>query len=239
MNLKLIGENWREKLEGLRYSRKLELALHEKARQETLDWAKEQLGASELDGLRPHETVALAVTDRRGKILGADINMPNDLILDNFGRWLAGIITPPAIVNTTRSISLTDINGSSHSNHYIYYFTDYTYNRDGAAVGGAMKVGSGSSAAARGDYDVTTAFGGSPEDDMFPTATGSYSAGYATVAGAITAGGSGTVNEVGLFMKWVYYTAYDVYVMICHDILGSGIPFSAGNIINVSYSFAI
>jgi len=106
-------------------------------------------------------------------------------------------------------------------------------------VGGgtSIQVGSGSTAAARTDYKIETALGTAPEDDLFDTGSGSYAAGATSVAGAITAGGSGTINEVVLAGHWYDETAdnFDDFCLF-HDILVSGEAFTPAQTITVAYT---
>jgi hypothetical protein len=47
----------------------------------------------------------------------------------------------------------------------------------------------------------------------------------------IAAGGSGTVNEIGLFTNFDYLSnGYDTF-MVTHNILGAGVAFVAGNLL--------
>ena len=55
---------------------------------------------------------------------------------------------------------------------------------------------------------------------------------------AISAGGSGTVNETGFFGYWWFQDNSGTLhtYMLFHDILGAGVAFVAGNTINLSYA---
>lgn len=174
-----------------------------------------------------------------GKVKAQGSSKPNNLILDNFGTWLAAFIQ--AITEATRTITLTDDGGTSRT-VYIYGETAYLFNYpDGAVdIGTQLRVGSGSTAPARDDYAIETAFATSPESTYFDTGTGSYAAGAISLSGSITAGGSGTIREVGLFGYWTAVAAGTRYrFMLFHDALSPAVSFSAGDIIGVSYSITL
>jgi len=238
----LVGEHWRENIQGVELSQRLFDAMHSKARKETRSFILEELKKPKPSisaGLR--ESVAVAVTDQKHMVLEAEINHPNDLILDNFGEFWAAHLHGVEQTTTTSIASLVD--DANVSQNLLIYGDASIYgmwNHHTYEPGVVLAVGSGSSAAARDDYCIETPFGSSPEDSYFNCGNGSYAAGYISTVGSVSAGGSGTVNEVGLFLKAVNWTAMILKTfMLFHDILGSGIPFSAGNIINVSYSIAI
>ena len=107
-------------------------------------------------------------------------------------------------------------------------------------TGTEMQLGSGTTAAMRTDYAIETALGSAPESGRFSTTQGSYNAGYVSFAGAITAGGSGMVNETGFFGAWNTNADNNVSrFMLFRDILGSSVNYTAGNILNCSYSIAV
>lgn len=187
------------------------------------------------------ECVMCAATDERRKILDIGFNTPEDLILDNFGLFLAGNVRNPVatysggvfkdIANVSKTINVFGQAAGSA----------YNYGYSALACGTLLQLGSGTTAAARSNYAIQTALGTAPENTTFGTGYGSYAAGtgYVNFASSITAGGSGTVNETGFFGRWVDQTQSLVTIMLFHDILGSGVAFIAGNSLIVSYSIAI
>jgi hypothetical protein len=182
-----------------------------------------------------HETVALSILNSKGKIESVGINKPDDLILDNFGYWLAGIYRKPVLLAST-SVSLKDTSNTS----LAVYTYDSSFPFSTGTSGTVIKVGSDDTAPARDDYNITAAFGTSPESDYIDTNTGSYAATHATFSGSVTAGGAGTTKETGVYGLWRSTGAGILYYfMLFHDILDTPQAFTAGQIINVSYSIDI
>jgi len=228
-------EHWQSNLQGTPYTTRLDRLIHERARQETARYLLAEAKRTGQLHARMHETVALSILNEKGKIESVGINKPDDLILDNFGYWLAGLIRTP--VQASTSVTLKD---SSNTNRTVaifatsgnYPFNMYFYQKCGTQ----LMVGSNATTATRADYTVGTAFGTAPESGLFDTSTGSYAAGYISFSGAVTAGGSGTVNETGFYGYWAGNSADSYSFMLFHDNLETGQPFTAGQTINCSYS---
>ena len=108
-----------------------------------------------------------------------------------------------------------------------------------SGVGTEMQFGSSTTAAQRTDYKIGTALGTAPESGLFSTGLGSYAGGSVSFSGAISAGGSGTINEMGFFMALCNTSTAQQIIMMFHDILGSGVGYSAGNTLNGSYSISL
>ncbi len=246
-------EHWQSNLQGTPYTTRLDRQIHERAQQETARYLLEEAKRTGILHTRMHETVALSILNSKGKIESVGINKPDDLILNNFGYWLAALIQPPtswAGGTTYASTTLKDTANTSrtvatYANACSIYAGTFNYAGTAQNTGTYLQVGSGTTTAARADYNIETAFGTAPESGVFSTAVGSYAAGYISFSGAVTAGGSGTVNETGFFGKWIYGTpnsAVEVDVanfMLFHDNLETGQPFTAGQTINCSYSIDI
>ena len=106
-------------------------------------------------------------------------------------------------------------------------------------AGTQFQLGSSTTAPTRADYKINTALGTAPESGLFSTGIGSYASGYVSIGGAISAGGSGTVNETGVFGYWFSATNSTPYsFMLFHDVLSSGVSYVAGNTLYVSYSIS-
>ena len=221
-------EHWQSNLQGTTYTTRLDRLIHERARQETARYLLAEAQRTGQLHARMHETVALSILNSKGKIESVGINKPDDLILDNFGSWLAKIYRTP--VYAASAASLKDITNTARD--VLTYNNDYGFANYGCGTN--IGIGSGTTTADRADYNIETAFGTSPESTVFGTTTGSYAAGYISFSGAVTAGGSGTVNETGVFGFW-YYSSYANF-MLFHDNLETGQPFTAGQTINCSYS---
>ena len=245
-------EHWRDNLIGCTFSKRLEEAALRRHGIESaltrMDVQKQHL-LKLLTGRKAellpnmHESVMCAVLEPKNrKIIDVGFNDPKDLILDNFGKWLAAFVRSP-IAGSGKTVVLPD---SSNTNRTLYiYDMDATTTHGfqygaagGSPTGTQVQVGSGSSDPARSDYAIQTAFGAAPENAAFDTGSGSYSSGYVSFSGAITAGGSGTINETGFFGKWYLYNASYLF-MLFHDKLTSGVAFTAGQTLNVSYSIEL
>jgi len=182
----------------------------------------------------PFQHFSTVIISDHDIVKGIAQSKPNNLILDNFGTWLAGLIRAPVVGNKT--ISLQD-DGDVSRDVMTFATTAVAFNTHGAkTLGTGIKVGAGNTPAARDDFDIETAFIVAPEDDIFDTGTGSYAGGAVSVGGVITAGGAGTINETGLYGVWLITAATEHNFMLFHDILVSGEAFVLGNTITVAYT---
>lgn len=226
MSLKELNDNWERQFLGCQFSKRLEQKMLREHTERLLKEADRRI----------FESVVVSVLDRRERIKAVGLNVPNDLILNNFGTWLAGLIKTP--LAAPKEVSLIDSGGVSRT--VAVYRADDSFADATRVVGTRFQVGSGTTSAARGDYKIQTAFTVAPESGVFSTGDGSYAAGNVSCSAAITAGGSGTVNETGFFGTWYSYVAAASYdFMLFHDILAAGVAFAAGQIITVSYSISL
>ena len=117
---------------------------------------------------------------------------------------------------------------------------DDVINRKHAAgainTGTVMEVGSGVTAATRADEQIETNFIVAPEDDSFPTGAGAYAVGAIACAGAIVAGGAGTINETLFSGVWADQDGAAREIALLHDILVAGEAFVLGDTITVTYT---
>ena len=252
-------EHWKDNLIGLTFTRELEKQMMQRHALETtifrterrLEDLKKQLNnlalnrPLSLEGLENISEVA-AVTvlkPKTNKIMDVGFNVLHDLILNNFGIWLSGFIKQPAIVDSYE-FALIDItntsqtfnfysDGSPSPNHVLFN------NLSTYAIGTQLQVGSGTTAAARTNYAIETPFGNAPENTRFSTGAGSYASAAISFSGAISAGGAGTVNEMGFFGYWPPVSEVPKTIMLFHDILSSGVPFVAAETLNASYSILL
>jgi hypothetical protein len=229
-------EHWQDNILGLTLRKRIESAIHERARREEYQWLLEHPRAKHM----MHETVLQAVLDpKTRKILDAAINKPNDLILDNFGKWLAALIKTP--VNNANAFTMVDTGGATRT-FYAYGTSSGSYwyfNYSGAYTGTYLQVGKGQTAAQRSNTNIQTAMGTAPESTVFGTGNGSYAAGNISFSSAITAGGADTIYETGFFGYWYDTVATLRTIMLFHDLLQSGVAFTAGKSLVTSYAIAI
>ena len=185
----------------------------------------------------PFQHFSTVIISDRDIIKGISQSKPNNLILDNFGIWLAGFFRAP--VAATKIINLNDSGGTPRAIHvWEQPNAANLFNVDPSdKIGSLLQVGAGTTAATRADENVETAFGTAPEDDVFDSGTGVYAVGTISLSGALTAGGAGTINETCLFGAWVYGAGSVLAnFLLFHDILVSGEAFVLGNTITVAYT---
>jgi len=183
----------------------------------------------------PFQHFATVIISDRNIIQGITQSKRNNLILDNFGIILAGLIRAPVNANTLSANYKDSAGGSDKCNIYRTGSSGAEFN-EGDGAGFNLQVGAGATAATRADYVIETAFGTAPEDDVFPTGNGSYAAGAVSLSGAISAGGNGTIAECGMYMLLQDDTAVLENVMFFHDILASTEAFVAAQTITVAYT---
>jgi len=163
----------------------------------------------------------------------------SDLILDNFGLWLTGICR--SNVGTTKVVVLK--NRSAVDKNVNVYSTEtqsFFSRTNSGAKGFLVQVGSGTTAPARTDTNIETAFGTSPESINFTSTTDAvYNLTNSNFKflGSITAGGSGTINESIMLSFWeqVVGGSPDSFVMF-RDIISPGQSFVPGQSIALEYT---
>jgi hypothetical protein len=234
----LQGEHWKDNLSGLKWSDPLRYRLLTKHTHDIKLWrAEDQF--KKLSKIRTIQEIieaqknaysnmvesacvaALKPHDLKIKEIG--FNVPDDLFTNNFGTKLAALIhgnqggIDGYIVYDETNTART----SSTSYGPNWYATASSY--------WVIQFGSGTTTAARNNYAMQTAFATSPESTKFQCGPGAYAAGVISFGNLITAGGSGTVNEIGLFNICGWQSGWGNFTMMTHDILGSGVAFVAGN----------
>lgn len=183
------------------------------------------------------EIAVVSILDPRDRsILGMGGSRPDDLVLDQFGTLLAGLIRAPVIGSKT--ISLKGDDGTTNTFAVYGNLTGGTYifNPSGYTVGTKIKVGSGTTAPARANFQLETAFATAPESGYFNTGDGSYAAGIINASGSITAGGSGTINETILAYDITNSNGVVKTIVLFRDAISPGKAFVAGQLINVAYT---
>jgi len=180
------------------------------------------------------------IQDKRGLIKGISQSRRNNLILDHFGEWLALMFRAPVDARNTFIFNDTDLVARTFSFYHSAGAVDDVFCRKEAAgainIGTTMEIGSGTTAATRADEQIETNFVVAPEDDAFPTGVGAYAVGAIACAGAIVAGGAGTINETLLSGMWCDEGGVAREVALLHDILVAGEAFVLGDTITVTYT---
>ena len=197
-----FGEHWRDNLAGLRLDDRIKKAIHAKNLEEI----------RELTHKRRVESCVVAAL-KKDRIAEIGFNKPNDLILDNYGKMLAGLMG-------ATTMNLYDVSNTLRS------IGPNNFNTGGG--GTVIQLGGSTTPPARGDYKIGAVLGTAPENTYFSTGYGSYyPGGYFTFSNGVSAGGSGTVNEAGFFGYWYFYPVL-IYIMLFHDLV-TGVPYTPGN----------
>lgn len=220
--------DWLDEFRGYTYKRKI----IEAAQRSLFEEKAKALGYQP----QISEIALVTITDPRTReIIGMGGSKPDDLVLNNFGTWLAGLIRSPAVA--TKTVSLKADDGTTQT---PYVYSEGSVNcfnqRSGVAAGTRIKVGSGTTAPARANFQIETAFVTAPESGYFNTGDGSYGVGAITCSGSITAGGSGTINETILTGRWTITTGTTFDFLLFRDAISPGKAFVAGQLINVAYA---
>jgi len=165
--------------------------------------------------------------DKNGKIV-------SNLILDQLGVWLAGIFKSGITANKT---VVMQTSGDVAENVNTYGAT--VFNNSGTNFGAYIEIGSGSTAPARDDFSIETAFGTSPEDFRFDTSSDpvwNSGLGNFKALGSIVAGASGTINESSLLFLWDNNASTLRQFNVFRDAISPGQAFTAGQSIAVEYT---
>jgi hypothetical protein len=233
----LKSEHWQDNLSGLNWSDRLKQALQEKQMRELQitrmenDLAEMKKGAMQIrpQNLCDGSIVAALKSKNNPKISEIGFNTPDDLILNNFGTWLAHLLQGPSQTNV-QGYTLYNITNTAKASTIFGYFGTSSYTFNGTPANGIqIQFGSGSTAAARTNYSIQTALGNAPENTRFPSGAGAYANNYVSFGNVIIAGGSGTINEIGLFGFWYWLAGVQDTYMLCRDVLGAGVSYVAGN----------
>ena len=241
--IRLVGEHWQDNLIGLRWNDRLQAAVNQKHLNE-VRLAKAELDLTQLkkgklleQNMIDSAVIAVLKSTSDPKILDVGFSVPEDMFMNNFGLWFATILQPGNLSYATYPIqgySMTDITNTARAITSQYYqggSPTQCYNNSNTGAGTQFQVGSSTAAAARTQYQIQTPFGTAPESGRFSSGAGSYAAGSGVVscAGAIAAGGSGTINEVALFGLWGIIANNWYTFMLTREVLGAGVAFVAGN----------
>jgi len=169
--------------------------------------------------------------DRNGKII-------SNLILDQFGVFLAGIFRKNTGANT--SVVLKDVSGVNKTVR-MYGTTGSLFNDTASNIGSGLRVGSGSTPPARTDFKIETAFGTAPESLNFVIGSNpifNTAQGFFKTAGTITAGGSGTINE-SIHELLLNALGVTIVFSMFRDIISPAQAFIAGQTISLEYTIQL
>ena len=163
----------------------------------------------------------------------------SDLILDQFGVLLAGVLSK--FTGVDKIIQLKSKTGALINLRAIGAGTTFPQTGFGG-IGNSFQIGSGSTSPARTDFDIETAFGTAPENtNMFPATDPVFNSGLGNfkMVASITAGGVGTINEsiwIGRFLNTS--NATNEYAFF-RDVISPAVPFVAGQTIALEYTIQL
>ena len=168
--------------------------------------------------------------DKNGKII-------SNLILDNFGIFLAGIFK--AFLGGTKTVLLRS---TTVPNEAVNTYGGNLFGITAVNFGSFLQVGSGSTPPSRSDFNIETAFGTAPEsvaltgvsDPVFNSGLGNFK--YSV---SIQAGGAGTINESVSFLKFTTNVFNFRSFAMFRDIISPSASFIAGQTIALEYTIQL
>jgi len=166
--------------------------------------------------------------DKNGKII-------SNLILDQFGIWLAGIFKGGLLSNT---VVIKDETNTDRT--LRIYSTGNTFqNKD--SLRALFRVGSGTTAPIRTNLALETPFVTLPESSSIESSIPIFNSGLGNFkqVGSITAGGAGTINETILLVIWRDVVPADRVITLFRDIISPAQPFIVGQSIALEYTVQI
>jgi hypothetical protein len=169
----------------------------------------------------------------------------DNLILDNFGLWFAGILSGTSNAGATGSL-IDDANATKTVRWYQLPGINSSNFNDNASfnksLGIKIKMGSDTATAiARSNYKIYAPLGSGPESGYLPANAGAYTGSFTIIyqGDANPTGGAGTVNEIGTFGVWADASANDITIMLARDLVTPGVMYTAGKLLRGAYTWQI
>jgi len=171
----------------------------------------------------------VSITENK-EIKSIGMSCMNDLLTDNFGNFLKGILG-------IQSFDMNDL--SNLSKNYVIPSGTVAYNMLGiGSLGTNIRVGKGTTPATRQDFNIENPFTTSPESLAFQLAgVGGWNSGLGQVSiqGAITAGDSGAISETILIQQFRNFNIGIGTSVFSRDNISPVVNFIVGQTINVNY----
>jgi len=168
--------------------------------------------------------------DKDGKII-------SNLILDQFGVWLAGLFSFQSA--SQRNITIKSTGGINKTVAVYTAGTFFGTLQGGLTVGAKIQVGQGSTSPTRADFTIETPFGTAPESAAFVAPSNPvYNSGLGNFkySSTINAGGAGTISESILTARWRDIgLTIDNYILF-RDIISPSVTFISGQTIALEYT---
>lgn len=217
------SKSWRDQLRGATFSNKLSIKITES-----------RLAEAQRSHLRLPELGMVAALNSDGVIKEIGFNREGDLFLDNFGQWLAGIV----VCRSNQVKVLKDIDGVNRNVPFTHIGSGDRWNRQiNQSPGMWFQLGSGSTSPSRSNYCIETAFATAPENAKFEGSWGMHTSGFCINAGAISAGGSGTINESAAMTRWATNNNDEYFFAIVRDAISPGVSFVASDVLCATLTF--
>jgi len=168
------------------------------------------------------------------------ISCMNDLLLDNFGKWIGLMLAGnPATVILKQTGDVGFDVGVFHTTRNFNQAT-----AGSVSVGTQIKIGQGLTGAIRSNFGIETAFGTAPESGLQSTGNGGYNSGLGKVDIPMVpfgAGGAGAISETGYFAQWHLTNGAFNQSTFClaRDNISPVVDFTLGQTINVDYSLLL
>jgi hypothetical protein len=184
----------------------------------------------------------LIIVQENKEIKSLGGSKPNDLLVDNFGEWLAGMHR--ALGGGISTFSIIDTSSVAQVLNW-YEASDQQFTAGGNSntvpVGTEIQIGRGTTPPIRQDVNIETAFSnGGVEDSAISTGTGSYVPSQAQVRVPATIApttGSGSISETVLFAKWYRTTNTQIKLLLAHDAISPVASFISAQSVFVEYRF--
>jgi len=187
--------------------------------------------------LHAHSIVSVTENDEIKKI---GVSCMNDLLLDNFGKWL-GMMLAGSPSNQT----LFQTGGVGFDVGVFHTTLNFNqFNVASNAVGTQIAIGQGLTTAQRTDVNIETFFASAPEAGNQSTGNGGWNSGLGKVdipMVPIGAGGSGLISETCYFAVWhLTNGTFNVSTFcLARDNIAPSVPFIIGQTINVDYALLL
>lgn len=225
-----ISNRWLTELKGKSYNSKTMLDADR--------YMKEQIKSFYGGHIPSFKESATIVCHDKGEIKGIGASCVDDLILDNFGKLLAGLIRSP--VTGASSITMTNESNLVKTIN-VWNTVAPAFNVVGNNIGTYTKMGSGATAPARTDYKIETNLLTAPESGYQNTGNGGWNSalGKMTTANTIISGGSGTVKESGLVGIYADNASVVTGFLLAHDAITPNVDFVIAQNLTCQYVFTM
>ncbi len=171
----------------------------------------------------------VSITENK-EIKSIGMSCMNDLLTDNFGNFLKGILG-------IQGFFMNDLSNSAKQYNCPNGTTAYNHSGIGT-LGTTIQVGTGLTPATRQDTNIQNPFGTAPESSAFNLAgVGGWNSGLGQISmsGAITAGDSGAISEAVLIQKFRNFNLGTGTSVFSRDNISPVANFIVGQTINVNY----